>query len=133
MTELHRSKEMQNLQQCSIKICSKLLEYQSNNDQSQTIIAKHSSKSIELLLEKFEGSSRGYRTNPFIQNESPKLLVASRCINNIHDKEKPSYEKNTDSEMHRKAWAEMIGAVLDFALTLTVSHCFISNYKIVEI
>lgn len=75
---------------------------------------------VEALLEEYERSKRGFRTNPFLQDEREKMLVANRCMSSVDDSEK---DTNKDSETRRKAWADMIGAALEFALTLPVSFC----------
>ena len=72
---------------------------------------------VEALLEEYERSKRGFRTNPFLQDEHEKMLIANRCMSTDDD----GRERNKDSETHRKAWAETIGAALEFALALTVS------------
>lgn len=73
---------------------------------------------VQALLEEYERSKRGFRTNPFLQDEHEKMLVANRCMSSVDDSEK---DTNKDSETHRKAWADMIGAALEFALALPVS------------
>lgn len=73
---------------------------------------------VEALLEEYERSKRGFRMNPFLQDEQEKMLVANRCMSSVDGSEK---DTNKDSGTRRKAWADMIGATLEFALALPVS------------
>ncbi|XP_003424823.1 brefeldin A-inhibited guanine nucleotide-exchange protein 3 isoform X1 [Nasonia vitripennis] len=74
---------------------------------------------VEELLEEYERSKRGFRTNPFLQDEQEKMLIANRCMTSIDDDGLIGKEANKDSEIRRRVWAETIAASLEYALALT--------------
>lgn len=81
------------------------------------------SDNVEALLEDYKRSKRGFRTNPFLEDEDEKMLLANQYIfSQVFEFE---FQKksviNKDSEAHRKAWAETLNATIDSLLALSVS------------
>lgn len=79
---------------------------------------------VEALLEDYKRSKRGFRTNPFLEDDKEKMLSANQYIFSQvfeFDFQKRSVI-NKDSEAHRKAWAETLNATFDWILALSVSE-----------
>lgn len=79
---------------------------------------------IDELLRDYERSKRGFRTNPFLRNEEEKSAADNQPV---ADQEAEFQRGNVtkDSEAHRKAWADTLGAALEWALILPVSCVFL--------
>ena len=85
-----------------------------------------SGDNVEALLEDYKRSKRGFRTNPFLEDDEEKMLAANQYIFSQvfeFDFQKRSVI-NKDSEAHRKAWAETLNATFDWVLGLSVSTNF---------
>ncbi|XP_012218258.2 brefeldin A-inhibited guanine nucleotide-exchange protein 3 [Linepithema humile] len=84
---------------------------------------KKNSKSSEILdnmdelLRDYERSKRGFRINPFLREEEEASAVESRSVAD-QEVELQRSNVNKDSEAHRKAWADILGTTLEWALVL---------------
>ncbi|XP_020284178.1 brefeldin A-inhibited guanine nucleotide-exchange protein 3 [Pseudomyrmex gracilis] len=83
-----------------------------NNSKSSQIL-----DNIDELLRDYERSKRGFRTNPFLRNEDEKSAADSQPVAN-QETEFQRGNVTKDSEAHRKAWADTLGAALEWALVL---------------
>lgn len=75
---------------------------------------------IDELLRDYERSKRGFRTNPFLREDEGEKSASQRIVGQ-EGEEFRKRNVNKDSEAHRKAWADTLGTVLEWALALPVS------------
>lgn len=80
---------------------------------------------IDELLRDYERSKRGFRINPFLREEEEASAVESQSVAN-QEVELQKSNVNKDSEAHRKAWADILGTTLEWALVLPVSFLHFS-------
>lgn len=110
-----RSRSAMELRSCDLRRSSL-----KNNKKSEL---EKAPDNLEALLEDYKRSKRGFRTNPFLEDDDEKMLVANQHIfSQVFEFE---FQKrsviNKDSEAHRKAWAETLNATFDSVLALSVS------------
>ncbi|XP_043482060.1 brefeldin A-inhibited guanine nucleotide-exchange protein 3 isoform X2 [Leptopilina heterotoma] len=114
------SKSAMELRNCDLQRSS--LENGLNlNSTRGNVIESNASDNVEALLEDYKRSKRGFRTNPFLEDEDEKMLLANQYIfSQVFEFE---FQKksviNKDSEAHRKAWAETLNATIDSLLALS--------------
>lgn len=117
---LRRSSEpssVQNYLQVGDKTMTNFEVEKSNEESTKISKVEEKSDHVNELLKDYERSKRGLRLNPFLREN----VVWTRAKNRIPDFvfcTKSRVDK--DSEAHRKAWADVLTASLQWTLALTV-------------
>lgn len=132
MMELNNSRERPRIPRQSSAITSTNTELPESDDDDLTpeieCLLTPAIDAVKALLDEYERSKRGFRTNPFLQDEHEKMMIATKAMTSIDDDGQAARDANKDSEIRRKAWAETISACIEYALALTVSFLFSSSY-----
>ncbi|XP_066597342.1 brefeldin A-inhibited guanine nucleotide-exchange protein 3 [Prorops nasuta] len=72
---------------------------------------------VDELLRDYKRSKRGFRTNPFLRDDTDTAMANQQMMTQEIDFQR-TRNIAKDSEAHRNAWSETIGTALEWALAL---------------